>query len=122
MKTSAAEKFFFLNGGYSWDPNTQTKAQGKRQSAKDHAKAEAMADKLGWRFEWSEDPEPYKLGDAETEHPDEVLCVAMYDENGKCVDSLGGIGFVGSFADKRLHGRIEEAAMALELCRIRGLI
>jgi len=121
-KTSAAEKFFYENGGFSYDPKTETRAQGKRHSAQRAAKAEEIAKELGWTFKWEEDPEPYEMGDAETEHPDEVLMVSMIDENGRICQSLGGIGFAGSHLERKKYGRVVEADLALEEAFNRKLI
>jgi hypothetical protein len=121
-KTNPAESFFFEHGGYSYDPKKETKAQGKRRSARDAAKAEKIARELGWRFEWQEDPEPYEMGDAETEMPFEVLMVTMYDENGEAVQSLGSIGMSGKAIADRQYARVVESDLALEHAHTRGLI
>lgn len=121
-KMSAAEKFHYEHGGYSYDPKKETKAQGRRRSAERAAKAEEIAEELGWEFKWEEDPEPYEMGDAETEHPDEVLMLSLIDENGRICQSLGGIGFAGSQSERKKQGRMFEAELALEEAANRKLL
>lgn len=121
-KTSEAEKFHHKHGGYSYDPKKETKAQGRRRSAKQAAKAEEIAREHGWRFEWEHDPEPYEMGDAETETPDEVLTCVLYDENGEVLASLGGIGMSGTQRERKDYGRIIEAELAMEGASNKGLL
>lgn len=121
-KANPAKKFFYEHGGYSHDPKKETKAQGHHRSARELAEAEKIARDLGWRFEWEQDPEPYEMGDAETEAPDEVLMLALYNENDELVDSLGGIGMAGSQRERHNAGRVFEAEMALEYAHTRKLI
>lgn len=121
-KMSEAEKFHHTHGGYSHDPAKETKAQGRRRSAQQAAKAEKIAEELGWRFEWQEDPEPYEMGDAETEAPSEVLTCVLYDEHGDVLASLGGIGMSGTQRERKNYGRVIEAELALEGASNRGLL
>lgn len=121
-KASEAEKFHHQHGGFSYDPKKETKAQGKRRSAQQAAKAEKIAEELGWRFEWENDPEPYEMGDAETEAPDEVLTCVLYDENGDVLASLGGIGMSGTQRERKNYGRVIEAELAMEGASNRGLL
>lgn len=120
-KKSEAEKFHHKHGGYSQKAG-ETKAQGKSRSAREAAKAEEIAKEQGWEFRWEEDPEPYEMGDAETERPDEVLTVLMVDETGSVLQSLGGVGLSGSQSVRRNHCRTIEADLALEEASNRGLI
>lgn len=77
------------------------------------ARAERVAQELGFEFEWEEDPEPYEMGDAETEMPSEVLnCLALYadDERDYTSASLCGIG-----DPSPEYHRVVEAELALEI-------
>jgi hypothetical protein len=120
-KKSEAEKFHHKHGGYNYGPG-ETKAQGKSRSAKEAAKAEEIAEEQGWEFRWEDDPQPYEMGDAETERPDEVLTVIMVDETGSVLQSLGGIGLSGSQSERRNYCRTIEAELAREEASNRKLI
>lgn len=120
--SSAAEKFFYEHGGYSYDPKKETKEQGHRSTARAMAKAEEIAERLEWQFTWEEDPEPYEMGDAETEMPAEVLTCLLRDENGNVIASLGGIGMSGNHRQDKEYGRVVEAELALEAAHEKGLI
>jgi hypothetical protein len=104
-----AVSFFLKHAGWGYDPKKETKAQGRRRGAKLLAEAEAFAEAHRWKVEWKEDPEEYQMGDAETEHPKEVLVAVLKDRNGRVLGSLGGIG-----DPTKNYGRVIEAELALE--------
>src|SRR5277367_5306292 len=106
---AAAVKFFYKHAGSSYTPGKETKAQGKRRGAQALAHAEAEAKRRGWRVEWEHSQEEYQMGDAETEHPNEVLDAVLKDEDGHVLASLGSIG-----DPSRSYGRVIEAELALE--------
>jgi hypothetical protein len=56
-RMSEAEKFFYEHGGYSYDPEKETREQGRRRMARDAARAMQIALEHGWEFKWEEDPE-----------------------------------------------------------------
>jgi hypothetical protein len=73
------------------------------------AKAERFAEDSGWKVEWSPDQDPYEMGDAETEHPNEVLVAVLKDASGNVLESLSGIG-----DPNQTYARVVEAELALE--------
>lgn len=73
------------------------------------AKAERFAEESGWKVEWSPDQDPYEMGDAETEHPNEVLVAVLKDSSGNVLDSLSGIG-----DPSQTYARVVEAELADE--------
>lgn len=116
-KHSKAEKFFYEHAGYSY-PSGASKAEQDKQrwlNARALADAELQAVELGWRFTWEDDPYGYDPGDwPETDVPDEVLWCALRDEDGKILESLGGIGMTGKLAEDQSYGRLIEAELALQ--------
>lgn len=104
-----AAAFFYKHGGWSWNPKKETKAQGRRRVACKMAVAERYASDHGWRVKWEHSPEPYEMGDAETEMPSEILDAVLFDDKGEVLGSLGSIG-----DPSREYGRIVEAELALE--------
>lgn len=89
--------FFKKHGGY------------KVKQATDLAKAEEEALDRGWSFEWENDQDPDLSWASDEERADikEVLVAILKDENGKVLDSLGGI------VDPTNHyARVVEAEMA----------
>lgn len=117
MARSKAEEFFYKWAGYSY-PSGATKAQkekSRRLNARALADAEAQATERGWRFTWEDDPDGYDPGNwPETDVPDEVLWVALRDEDGNVLASLGGIDMTGNIAEDQRYGRLFEAELALE--------
>lgn len=105
---SKAVAFFYKHAGYSYGPG-ESPLQGRRRGAIRLAKAEAEAARRGWRVKWEHDQEEYQMGDAETEHPSEVLTAVLYDAEGNVLGSLSGIG-----DPSRDYSRVVEADLALE--------
>lgn len=113
---TASERFFWKNAGFSYDPKTETKAEGKRRCAKQLAEAEAYAQDRQWSYEWPwddagcsgcccENPE-CKCSSGE---PHETLGCVLKDEHGKVLESLWGI-----CDPSQSYVRVVEAELALE--------
>lgn len=94
--------FFRTHGGY-------VNPKDAEENAQKLAYAEAYAKKAGWRCEWQDDPEPYDMGDAETEAPKEVLGCVLKDAKGRHSASIWGIGDPSND-----YVRIIEAGLAIE--------
>jgi hypothetical protein len=113
-KKQTAVEFFYEHAGYSYDPKTQTEAEGRREGALALVKAELWAAGEGISFEWSvdeldsgewsDDPEPWQ----------QWVCVAR-DIDGSVRASLGGIDF-GRDGDpyNSPYRRVVQAELALE--------
>jgi len=109
----AAFKFFYANAGTSYNPATETKAQGKARGARRLAKAERLARQLGYTFRWGDD---WTCGDHTKEYdcyedgsPETCEYCQMLDPAGKVVQSLGCIDDA-----TREYRRVVEAELALE--------
>ena len=108
--------FFLRNAGYSYDPKTQTKQQGRAASARRLAKAERDARALGYMFEWQDDCDGC-IGcscdspecDCSTGEPHECLVCLMHNSRGVCCQSLGSV-----CEPSREYRRVIEAELALE--------
>jgi hypothetical protein len=110
--TKQAIKFFVEHAGFSYDPKTQTPAQGKAQCARSLARAERMAANLGFTFEWEYDHDADNSWmDEETraENQEAFACIAR-DGSGNVVASLWGI-----FEPSREYKRVVEAELAQEI-------
>jgi len=114
MSTTAKQQaylFFLRNAGYSYNPETQTKQQGRAASARKLAKAERDARALGYTFEWQDDCDgdhSYLVAGVDPEPETCEVCL-MLDDNGKVMQSLGCIDDA-----TREYRRVVEAEMALE--------
>ncbi len=117
-----AERFFWKHAGYSYNPEVETRAQGRRRGATALAEAEARARHEEITFEWDVD-EGGCIGcccespdcKCATGEPHEVLvCYAIgHDteegDSGPILASLGGI------CEPDAHyRRVVEAELALE--------
>ena len=105
--------FFYAKAGYSYDPITETKAQGRARCAKALARAEAMARDAGLRCVWSIDPDidASEFGD---ENYPLYQCFLVRGED-EILQSLGGIDFGETgqpWGDS--YARVVEAELALE--------
>lgn len=110
-RMTPAERFFWTHAGFSYDPKTQSKAQGKRHCAAVLAEAEAWAQSVGMSFawEWDECPDLSWMSEAEqAEEHEVVVCIARY-RDGSVAASLANI----VDAD-RTYRRVVEAELALE--------
>lgn len=108
---TTAERFFYKHAGYSYDPKSETKAQGRRRCARLLADAETWAADAGLTFTWEWDETPW---DGDGPAPSEVLgCIARWPD-GRHAASLWGI------ADpSRAYARVIEAELA---CEARGAL
>lgn len=91
-----AEQFFYDNAGYSWDPNTETREEGRIRCAKELALAEAYAKRHDWSVVWEPDWEignhqEFYGGDLRDGEPATCEVATLYDEHGECLASLGCI-------------------------------
>lgn len=101
------EQFFYDNAGYSYDPKTETKEQGKVRCAVDLARAAHYAiDQPDWHFEWGQDDQPCECGEPNCDHLVEY-CQLCDGDN--LLESLSGIS--GATDEYR---RVVEAELALE--------
>jgi hypothetical protein len=113
MKPSAV-RFFFSNAGYSWNPSTENRTQGRWKCAREMAQAERAAIDCGMRFEWSADGLTNREWTNEGEEYGTWQCLA-YDAAGGCVASLCGIDFGNGgepWGDN--YKRVVEAELAME--------
>jgi len=53
----SAVRFFYKHAGYCYNPQTETKQQGRWRCARELAHAEAEAKRRGWSVVWENDPE-----------------------------------------------------------------
>ncbi len=109
-----AYAFFYAQAGYGYQPDQETKEQGRRRCAMQLTEAEQWARDNDVSFEWSiddldssewnDDPEPWA----------QWRCVA-HDEDGAVVASLCGIDF-GRDVEPwgQPYRRVVEAELALE--------
>lgn len=119
-----AEKFFYDNAGWSYDPTKETSEQGRQSCARALASAEAEARDAGLSFDWSQDHITNR--DFTDDGPEYYLwsCVCR-DESGEVCASLGGVDFGHTgddddeFAEAKQpwgdpYRRVVEAELALE--------
>lgn len=104
-----AEKFFYKNAGFSYDPKRQTPEQGQRETAARLAHAEATAKANGWYTEWEDDPHGGMYIDEDDDPDQRFYSAVLYDEDGKMLANLGGID-----TDDMPYRRVVEAELALE--------
>lgn len=109
-----AKAFFFKYAGWSYDPKTQTNAQGHSDTASKLACAEEWAAKEGYVFEWNQDDITNREF-ADNGDPEYYLwCVVMRNADSDVVQSLGGVDFgaEGDYSDP--YARVCQAELALE--------
>lgn len=108
-----AKAFFFEHAGYSYDPATETKAEGHNRTACQLACAEEWAAKEGFVFEWEQDNITNReFTDEGTEYY--LWCVVMRDADSNEVQSLGGVDFgeEGNYSDP--YARVCQAELAIQ--------
>jgi hypothetical protein len=113
MKAQTPVQFFYANAGFSYDPKTETKAQGKMRCARLLANAEKQAARLGFSAEWMHDT----VTSAEfNDNSNYALWYCLLrDGSGKVVESLGGVDFGdGGTPWGNSYRRVVEAELALE--------
>lgn len=115
MKTAKQQAylFFLRHAGYSYNPKTQTRQQGRAACARHLAAAERDARALGYTFEWEGDwtvGDHFRAyGEAYTNGgPATCESCLMRDSAGKVVQSLGCVDNA-----TREHRRVIEAELAL---------
>jgi hypothetical protein len=121
--TQQAIKFFAKHAGLSYDPKTQTPAQGKARNARRLARAERTAANMGFTFEWEYDPDGCigcECGSEDcacsTGVSHEVLSCIVRNADGLVIGSLGGI-----CDPTPEYRRVVEAELALESSQFAGL-
>lgn len=109
-------RFFYSHAGYSYDPKTETRNQGKWRTARELAHAEAEAQRLNLSFNWDYDPDGCigcDCGQTDcacaSSEPHETLYCWVEDEQGNNLASLGGI--CGADCN---YKRVVEAELAQE--------
>ena len=105
--------FFYAKAGYSYDPSTETKVQGRARGAKALARAESMARDSGLRFVWSIDPDIDASEFSDNNYP-LYQCFMVRGEN-EILQSFGGVDFGETgqpWGDS--YSRVVEAELALE--------
>lgn len=104
-----AYHFFLKHAGYSYDPKTQTPAQGRIECAKALARAEAIMHEAGAYVTW----EPESYVDDSWMEPGRTLdrceCAILRNAEGEVLGLLGMI-----FDADADYMRVVEAELALE--------
>ena len=118
MKT--AYHFFLEHAGYSWNPETQTRMQGRIECAKRETVFLDACRVSDVGISWEDDPDGCAWAD-DDHKPEQVECAAIWhrDESGRIsyLASLGGI----DDADAN-YRRVIRAEMAVEcLDQLRAL-
>lgn len=106
--------FFKANAGFSYNPKTETKAQGMDRCARRLAAAEQWAREAGYSFSWEVDCIDSSEWSGETPPWPQYLCVIRNGE-GVIVGSLGGVDFGRDGTPwNNPYRRVVEAELALE--------
>lgn len=115
-------QFFFKHAGFSYDPKTETKTQGRIRCARSLAHAEQTARELDWRFEWSDDwslgcshKEFYGADSAYAEREPETCESCLLFDGDRVLASLSCI----DDADDN-YRRVIQAELALEALHTRN--
>ena len=109
-----AERFFFENAGYSYNPATETREQGRAKCAAALARAERNARSAGIWFEWSLDDLDSSEWSDERPSWAQYRCLAM-NQSGRVVAALGGIDFGrDGTPSNSSYRRVVEAELATE--------
>lgn len=116
-KQQTTYQFFHEHAGYSYDPKTETKQQGRARCAKALADAERRGREQGLSFAWSVDPDT-DSSEFSDEKPAWALwqCVCR-DQPGTVRASLHAIDFGrdGFPCASEPYARVVEAELALEV-------
>jgi len=115
-----AAAFFRAHAGYSYNPQTETRAQGRMRCAMQLACSEALAADADISFSWSEDDTDSSEWSDERPSWSQWVCAAMR-ANGDIVASLGGVDF-GRDGEPWSHPykRVVEAELAHDALRAIG--
>lgn len=115
MKKPSAVRFFYNHAGWSYNPNTETKSQGRWRSARALTAAEKGAKAKGLKFHWEYDQDGcsgcecgYKDCRCANGTCQPEVCI-VYSPEDKQLASLSGI--CGVTSD---YGRVIEAELAQE--------
>lgn len=107
----SAVRFFFKAAGYSWNPKTETKIQGRWRGARELAAAEKRAKELGLTIVWEYDEDPdtswmdaEQLADLRNGST-EMLCCYVFKDAKDC-------GRCESFADYTRHHWVRPEILA----------
>lgn len=106
-----SERFFWQHAGYSFDPTTEGKAQGRRRCAEYLAAGEAWAEEQGVTFTWEYDPDvdlSFMTESEQAEPHDAEVCIARYAD-GTMAGCFGGI-----IDADRNYRRVVEAELAAD--------
>lgn len=101
--------FFPKHAGYSYDPKTQTPAQGRIECAKALARAERIMQESGAYVTWEPDPYADDSWMEPGETWDRCECATLRNAEGDALASLGMI-----FDASPDYQRVVEAELALE--------
>jgi hypothetical protein len=116
MKSLSAYHFFIKHAGYTYDPQTQTRMQGRIQTAQRLARAERLAHDSDCTFTWDIDQD-MDSSDWTDELPSWSTwnCIAR-DADGNVFASLCGVDFGRDGSpDCDAYARVVEAELACEL-------
>lgn len=116
-----AVAFFYNEAGFSYDPLTQTPAEGRLETAKALAKAESMASEAGCSFEWELDGGDSREWDAEGPVTPTWVCT-MRSPSGTVLESVSGVDFGDSEPWGQPYRRVVEAELAFEATYRRNAI
>lgn len=108
-------RFFLKHAGYSFDPNHESQADGRKRTAKALAEAEEKGRDAGLSFEWRvDDVDSSEWSDEEPAY-DQWVCVCR-DEDGDFRIDLGCIDFGrGGKPWGSPYRRVVEAELAREV-------
>ncbi len=108
------EQFFYEHAGYSYDPTSETRTQGRRRCARRLARAEAKASQLGFTFEWDYDGMDSSQWTDERDPATPTWQCLCRNAAGEVVSSLCGIDFTDGKPWGDPYQRVVEAELALE--------
>lgn len=91
MQTAVA--FFLQHAGYSWNPQKETRAQGRRRTARRLASAEAKASEQGYQYQWEIDPCVDSSEFSDAPDPWQLWSCCARNGGGHVVATLGGVDF-----------------------------
>lgn len=93
MRTLTPVQFFMAHAGHSYNPLTETSAQGRYRGARRLAAAERKASAAGVSFEWSIDPDCDSSDWSDDGEPYATWQCLARDAEGVVIGSLHAIDF-----------------------------
>lgn len=115
MKTHKSPvSFFYQHAGHSYDPKTETKAQGRWRCARALANAERWASESGVSFAWQVDPDCDSSEFCDEKPAWPLWCCIARDADGKVIGSLGAVDFGDGEPWGDNYRRVVGAEIALE--------